>query len=128
MTAAIIIQNNKILLVENIKHNTIRMEPPGGKLELNETLEECVIREVKEELDITITPYSLFGEYETDSPEGKFKVTMYFARITEGEPRIMEPEKISKFNWYSYEEMKYIGKLLVPNLRSAMKKLEEYMN
>ena len=28
--------------------------PPGGKLEENETLRECLIRELKEELDIDI--------------------------------------------------------------------------
>ena len=81
MTAALIILNKRLLLVHNAKHNQIRVEPPGGKKEEGESLEECVVREAREELGIEIEPLSLFGAYETQSPEGPFKVYMYISRI-----------------------------------------------
>jgi len=36
----------------------------GGSLEENESHEEALVREIKEELDITLTEYHLFGKYE----------------------------------------------------------------
>lgn len=129
MAAALIIQNKKILLVHNTKHSRLRIEPPGGKREDDETLEECVVREVEEELGIRIRPAGLFGAYETESPEGEFKVFIYCSKIVKGSPRIKEPEKISDFGWYSAEDIEKFEKkgTLVPNLFSAMEKLQEYL-
>ena len=129
MTAALIIENKKILLVHNTKNNGLRIEPPGGKREDDENLEDCVIREVKEELGVIIEPDKLFGVYETRSPEGSFKVYMYFSAIKEGEPRIMEPDKVSKFGWYSYQDMLRFKEkgVLVPNLCSALNDLQKYL-
>jgi len=129
MTAALIIKNKKILLVHNTKHNGLRIEPPGGKREGNEDLENCIIREVKEELGITIRPIKLFGIFETNSPEGDFKVYMYFSEIEKGLPTLMEPDKISKFGWYSFEDIKKLKEqgVLVPNLCSALDNLKKYL-
>lgn len=130
MTAAIIIKDRKILLVHNTKHSGLRIEPPGGKKEDNETLNECVIREVKEELNITISPVKLFGVYKTNSPEGAFKVFMYLSKIIGGEIKLNEPDKISDFGWYSLEQLRSFKEngVLVPNLCSALDELKEYIN
>lgn len=129
MTAALIIKDRKILLVHNTKHGELRIEPPGGKREAKESLEECVIREAKEELGITIQPIKVFGIFETKSPEGDFKVYMYFSEIKKGEPTIMEKDKISKFGWYSLEDMKKFKErgVLVPNLCSAFDNIKNYL-
>lgn len=129
MTAALIIKNKKILLVHNTKHNGLRIEPPGGKREGNEDLEKCIIREVKEEIGLYIKPTKLFGVYETQSPEGDFKVYMYFSEIERGKPTLMEPDKISKFGWYSFEDMREFKEqgILVPNLCSALNDIQKYL-
>ncbi len=47
---AIIIRNNSILLCKNKKHNFYFL--PGGGLEEFETINDCIIREFKEEMNI----------------------------------------------------------------------------
>lgn len=63
VTAAIIRRDTKILIAQ--RNNDSFLEPnkwefPGGKVEQNETHEECLIREIIEELGIQISIDSLF--------------------------------------------------------------------
>lgn len=55
---AILIENEQLLLVEQKVTESLKRKwsLPGGTLEINETLEECLIREMKEEtgLDVKI--------------------------------------------------------------------------
>lgn len=56
VTAAIIQNASKILITRRGpgRHLAGYWEFPGGKLDANETEQECLAREIKEELDITI--------------------------------------------------------------------------
>ena len=121
MTAGIIIRDKRVLLVHNMKHG-LRVEPPGGKKEPAEGWEESVIREIKEELGVTVAVRGVIGEYATHSPEGEFLVRLYLCEITSGEPRIMEPDKIPAFGWYSLDEMERALRdgTLVPNMGLAL--------
>lgn len=133
MAAALIINNDagfkRLLLVHNTKHGLLRVEPPGGKKNLDETLEECVIREVEEELGLIIKPERLFGVYDTDSPEGKFIVSMYLSEIKGGDLTLREPDKISNYGWYTFNELLTLKKegILVPNLCKALDDLKSYL-
>lgn len=63
VAAAIIQKNDKILICQRNAGGNFAFlwEFPGGKLELNETFEQCVIRECKEELDIDIKIKDIFA-------------------------------------------------------------------
>ncbi len=64
-TAGIIRKDGKILIAQRKKDSWMepnKWEFPGGKLEANETYEECLIREIHEELGITICIDRLFME------------------------------------------------------------------
>lgn len=56
VTCAIIMQNQKVLCVQRSKHmeSPLKWEFPGGKVEANESPEECLVREIQEELGLTI--------------------------------------------------------------------------
>ena len=64
VVAAVIKKNNKYLIVQRNrkKHMGLKWEFPGGKVEGNETFEEALPREIKEELKITIHVHDKIAE------------------------------------------------------------------
>lgn len=64
VTAALIQKNNNYLLTRRALGEKLAgyWEFPGGKVELGETLEECLTREIKEELSLDIEVGTLFHE------------------------------------------------------------------
>jgi 8-oxo-dGTP pyrophosphatase MutT (NUDIX family) len=66
----IVMINDKIILLKNERNE---WELPGGKLDENETTEECVIREIKEELNLDVVVESIVDTWLYDI-KGKIKV------------------------------------------------------
>ena len=64
VVAAIIKKDNQYLIVQRNrnKHLGLKWEFPGGKVHDNETFEEALSREIKEELNITINMYEKIAE------------------------------------------------------------------
>ncbi len=129
LVAGLIIRGSRLLLVRNIKYGGLRVEPPGGKVEPGEGRESALRREVGEETGLKVKRLDFFGIFETDSPEGSFKVFTYLCLTEEGEPRITEPEKIAGFGWYTFSGLKGLSEsgLLVPNMVAALEKLKKYL-
>ena len=65
-------------------------EFPGGKIEPNESKEEALIREIKEELDCTIKPTKFALDLEYQYPTFYLKMSCFEAVITEGTPKLLE--------------------------------------
>ena len=61
VTAAILVKDNKIIIAKRgpNDHLAKKWEFPGGKIEIDETPEKCLKREMKEEFDIDVS----VGEY-----------------------------------------------------------------
>ncbi|EMR37071.1 TPA: 8-oxo-dGTP diphosphatase MutT [Vibrio harveyi] len=55
------------------KHKGGFWEFPGGKVEQGESFEQAMIRELEEEIGITVTEQSLFEHLEYDYPEKSLK-------------------------------------------------------
>lgn len=67
ITVSVLIENEKgeiLFLQEKDKKVYGKYNLPGGHLELNETLLDCAVREVKEETGIVIEPEYLIGFYQ----------------------------------------------------------------
>lgn len=82
-------------------------EFPGGKLEPGETAREALVREIREELDITIEPGPLIGTIEYDYPEFHLSMDCFRCRILSGQIRLKEAEadrwlqlnELDSINW-----------------------------
>ena len=62
----------------------------GGKVEPGETKEQALIRECREELDITLAVEDVFFDVVHEYPDLTVHLTLFHARIAEGEPRLLE--------------------------------------
>ena len=67
-------------------------EFPGGKMEPGETMQQAIIREIQEELGVTIFPTKLVTTVEYDYPT--FHLTMHclLSTVVEGEIKLIEHE------------------------------------
>ena len=65
-------------------------EFPGGKMEPGETMQQAIIREIQEELGVTISPTKLVTTVEYDYPT--FHLTMHclLSTVVEGEIKLIE--------------------------------------
>ena len=81
VTGAIIQEGNKFLICRRGPSEKAAglWEFPGGKLEINESLENCIIRELKEELDIDAELHSLYDNYSFKAKDVIYD--LYFFRV-----------------------------------------------
>ena len=80
---------------------------PGGKVEMFETFEDAVKREIKEEIGVEIEVGELIGicDHIIKVEEKHWVSPSYLCRIVKGEPRIMEPTKHLDMQWFSLNQL-----------------------
>ena len=106
VTAAIIKNNDgKILICQRADNASMggMWEFPGGKLENDETLEDCIIRECKEELSIEISIKSIFAQTDYQYPDKLIHFTFFNAFITHGS---IEMNVHQNIKWADLSEIK----------------------
>jgi 8-oxo-dGTP diphosphatase len=80
---------------------------PGGHLEFSESWEECAKREVMEETGLKIKNVRFLAATNDFFPDdGKHYVTIWvFSDWASGKPRIMEPDKLVKLAWQTFQTL-----------------------
>ena len=105
--AAIIRHNSKILLCQR-KTGALagKWEFPGGKLENGESPEECLVREVREELGVEIAVERIYKAVNMHYNHGDFLLLGYLTKYVSGEISLVvhqdyawvEPERLTDFD------------------------------
>ncbi|GFR34359.1 (deoxy)nucleoside triphosphate pyrophosphohydrolase [Thermobrachium celere] len=98
VTAAIIENEGKILITQRKKekHGGLLWEFPGGKLEEGEDPKECIVREIKEELNIEIEVVDIFDVVFHRYTEFNMLMLVYRCRLLGGE---ITAKEVEDFRW-----------------------------
>ncbi|MGQ1783987.1 8-oxo-dGTP diphosphatase MutT [Saccharicrinis sp. GN24d3] len=104
VTAAIIINSGKILITRRApgKHLSGYWEFPGGKIDNGETDEECLAREIEEELDIKVEVGDFFMENNHHYKEKHIVLKAYFCRHLSGDILLHDHDQMA---WVSPSDL-----------------------
>ncbi len=104
VVAALIWDGAKFMICQRPAHKArgLLWEFVGGKVEAGETPQEALVRECREELDVTIVVGELFMTVVHPYPDIMVRLTLYSAAIEEGIPKKIEHNDI---RWITAEEI-----------------------
>lgn len=108
VVAAIIRQNDKILATQRgYGDHKGGWEFPGGKIEHGETPEQALVREIEEELDMTVRVERHVVDVAYNYPQFHLEMRCFLCSIKKGAPHLLEHEaaewlaadKIDSVDW-----------------------------
>jgi len=122
---AVIVNDDQVLVVRRANPPLQgEWSIPGGLVDTGETTKEAVVREIREETNLTIEPVELVEVFErilrdADSRvQYHFVVTDYLCRLLSGEPR--PGTDVSDMRWARVEELQVLG--ITPETTAVIRK------
>jgi len=94
---AAIVRGNKLFIAQRkagIKLEGL-WELPGGKIEIGETPQECIVREMHEEFGIEISAHEYLGENIHEYSYGRIKLVAYTCHWLSGSMNLLEHDDIA---------------------------------
>ena len=98
VVAALIWDNGHFLICQRPAHKArgLLWEFVGGKVEPGETKQQALVRECKEELNVTVAVGDVFMDVVHTYPDLQVHLTLFHATIAEGTPELLEHNAL---NW-----------------------------
>ncbi len=105
VAAGLIFRNGKLLITQRKagSHLAGLWEFPGGKREPGESWDDCLRRELREELAVDVAVGRLFNEVTHSYPEKTVHLRFYVCSLITGEP---EPIDCAALAWVTAVELK----------------------
>jgi 8-oxo-dGTP diphosphatase len=111
-----ILKDNKVLLgqrhfdpkkADSELHGEGTWTMPGGKLDFQEKLVDCALREVFEETGIRLDSQNMevLAIQDDIVPDNHFVTIGFLCKNSEGDPKIMEPDEITKWEWFGLDNL-----------------------
>lgn len=107
----------EILLMHRNAPKRTQWELPGGKIEAGEEPEQAALREITEELGVTVSIVKKLGEKSFDEDGYEMDYHWFLATVTEGVPTLQEA-KFDALKYFSWDELRS-----VPDTSANTKKL-----
>ncbi len=101
----ILIENGKILLIKRAREPALgKWAVPGGRINEDETAEQCLKREFMEETSLDVEPVRLVGIYsDPERDPRKIIGAAYLVRRTGG--RLMAGDDAGEAGWFGLNEI-----------------------
>ena len=124
VVAALIWNNDKFMICQRPEHKArgLLWEFVGGKVEKGETKEEALIRECREEINVTLSDSDVFMEVTHKYPDITVHLTLFNATIADGEPQNLEHNDIrwiTPSEIYDYDfcpaDVEILAKIIEPS-------------
>jgi 8-oxo-dGTP diphosphatase len=110
VTCAIITDGERVLVTqrsESMPH-PLKWEFPGGKLKTGETPENCIIREIREELGVEISVKQLLPSVKHAYAQNSVKLIPFICRIESGTIRLSEHRSYRWVHRFDLEAMDWL--------------------
>ena len=122
VVAALIWEGDRFLACQRPAHKArgLLWEFVGGKVEPDETAEQALIRECREELDVTVAPRDVFMEVIHEYPDLTVRLILFNAVIAVGTPKLLEHNDL---RWITVNEIDTLD--FCPADEEILKKLKE---
>lgn len=93
---AVVVRDGRVLVCQRRHDDPLGgfWEFPGGKREPNETNEQCLVRETREELSIEIRPIERLPVIEHDYPHLHVRLHPYRCEHLSGEPQPLAADRV----------------------------------
>ena len=106
VVAAVIFREGKVLCVQRAEHEreyvSLKWEFAGGKVEVSESLEEALMREIREELSVDLEVSEFLMTVEHTYPD--FHLTMHVFKCVLDQGEITLNEHVA-LKWLSIDEL-----------------------
>lgn len=104
VVAGLIWKDGKFMICQRPenKARALLWEFVGGKVEKGESREDALVRECKEELDVTVKPLDIFCTVDHVYPDITIRLALFNAEILSGEPKLLEHADLK---WISANEI-----------------------
>lgn len=111
---AVVVRDERLLV---IRRSQLVVAPgafcfPGGGIEANESEEEALMREIREELNVTIRPLRRIWQSETP---WRVELAWWLAEFESNIEPIPTPAEVESIHWYTPAEMALLPALLESN-------------
>lgn len=107
----VVIKDDRVLLVQQRKQSAYGLwSLPGGHAEQGETLEQAVIREVKEELSVDLLDPKFANTYTIVTKHGTLDLNTFSGELS-GDIILKEDELIA-YGWFSMPELQGMKSVL----------------
>jgi 8-oxo-dGTP diphosphatase len=122
VVAALIWQGDRFLACQRPAHKArgLLWEFVGGKVEPGERKEDALVRECREELDVTVQVRDVFMEVIHEYPDLTVRLTLFNASIAEGTPKLLEHNDLK---WIKTSEIDTLD--FCPADEEILKRLKE---
>lgn len=107
---AVIEKDGKYFLAkrgEEARNKVGKWEFPGGAVEMGDTVEETIVREMKEEhgIDVEVKELLDYQSYFLSNDNQHWFAVTFLCSLVSGEPKILETEKCEEIGWFTLDEI-----------------------